>query len=556
MFKKYYLGGLLVIGILLAGVVVFSMPERVTDLRFTSFFDKFAPIEKVNAEENNNETISPLIPSQPIPVVQPIEQAQPLQPINNDGVAVNNPPPATCRVNGVDMPGDCAQYPPPSDNASGGSVAPPMPVQPNNQAMQPGPNEEQMAKQQAERLKDMQRSIKPLKNSLATFEKLMAKGNTLSDALKVKITQAKEIVAKIENAKSAEEISNDDMDNLRELMNNLEEERQSMQRLTEFRRNISNTERGVKNFESQLTRLQKQKIVVPADVTENLNKIKQLISVVKIAKSWEEMQTAGVEDMGDLMDTLNESRNNLEMLARWPQTLKQMNKEVVNLDRQVKKDKGIVDRLLKKGIDLTENYNKFVEMVNKIKVVRDEANSKMAAGDSENAFNLVQDDFFGQLEETYQNAKVIEIMNNLGAFTSSFKSELNKAKQQINQLGKKKIDVTELQAIYNETKIKGDETMVLVKTKPIDEEAVITAMEEMQNLRVDFGEKVSELQGEDAVDMPWEQGNQQFKAVQMTSDFNQYFSQPQQPINGGASKPTCNVGGIEMQGSCDQYQQR
>lgn len=545
MFKKYYLAGLLLIGACAAVILVFTMPARAVDLRFTSFFDKFAPIEQAKAQESN-ETIAPLEPTQPTsgqPTTEvPPAQDQPLPPT-----------PPTCRVNGVDMPGDCSQYPPPSDKASGGNVAPPpsMQEQQNNQRpMQPGPSDEQMAQQQVQRLKDMKRGLKPLQNSITAFEKLMTKGNTLSDALKERITQAKELSAKISSAQTADEVSNEDMDTLRELMNDLEEERQSTQRLTEFRRNITNTERGVKNFESQLKRLQKQKLVVPTGVAENLTKIKELIAIVKTAKSWEEMQAAGVEDMGDLMDTLNQSRNDLEMLARWPQTLKQMDKEIVNLNRQVKKAKTVVDRLLKKEIDLTENYSKFVEMAGKLKTARDDANAKMAAGDSEGAFNVAQDDFFEQLEETYQNMKVIEVMSNLGMFASSFKSQLKMAQQQINQLKKKKIDIAELQAIYDDTKTKGNETLALIKVKPVDEEAVITAMEEMGDLRVEFGDKVAELQGDDVVDMPWEQGKQQFKAVQMAPNFNQYFPQQPQPTTGGAATPTCNVDGVEMPGPC------
>jgi len=559
MTRKYYFGGLMI-----ATLCVFTLvaPAQALDLRFKSFFEKFLPIEKVTAEENN-ATLAPLVADQPAAV----------QPINNENVVNSNPPPlppppspspsplppppTTCRVNGVDMPGDCSQYPASSGgDVSGNSTNPSnttpstMPVQSDNQTMQPGPSEEQMAKQQAQRLKDMQRGLKPLKSSIIVFEKMMAKGNTLSDVLKAKIVQAKELVARMESAKTADEVSNEDMDLLRELMNDLQEEQQSMQRLTEFRRNITNTERGVKDFERQLTRLQKQKIVVPTDVTENLGKIKQLITVVKTANNWEEMQSAGVEDMGDLMNTLNESRNTLEMLARWPQTLKQMDKEITNLNRQVKKAKSVVARLLKKEIDLTDNYNKFVEMADKLKVARDDAKTKMAAGDSEGAFNAAQDDFFEQLEETYQNMRVIETMSNLGLFTSSFRSDLNKAKQVINQLKKKKINVTELQTIYDKTKVKGDETLALIKIKPIDEEAVIMAMEEMEDLRVEFGDKVSELQGEDAIDMPWEQGPQQFKAVQMAPNFNQYFPQPMQPTSGGATSPTCNINGVETPGSC------
>ena len=560
MSKKYYLGGLAAI----VCVFVSVTPAYAFSLNFKSFFDKFAPVEKIQAQEAGQ--IAPAAPVMPVEPVNQIQPLPPVNPVNNDG-SNNNPSPATCMVNGVNMPGDCSKYPSQSgENGGGNNMMPPAPNQqpagPNMQSgggpndnTQFGPSPEQMAKQNAQRLKEMKNGLKTLRSAVASFEKLMAKGNTLSDALQAKIAQAKELAAKMEAATTADEVSNDDMDTLRELMNDLREEQQSMQRLAEFRKNIVYTERGVKNFERQLTTLQKQKIVIPADVTANLDKIKQLIATVKTATSWEEMQTAGVEDLGDLMDTLNESRNNLEMLARWPKTLKQMDKEITNLNRQVKKAKTVVDRLIKKDIDLTENYNKFVEMADKLKAARDDAKAKMEAGDSEGAFSVAEDSFFGQLEETYQSMKVIETMSNLGTFTSGFKSELNKAKQTIKQLAKKKIDVTELQAIYDETKAKGDETLALIKIKPVDEEAVITAMEELGNLRVDFGNKVSELQGDDVADMPWEQGTTQFKAVQVTSNFNQYFPEQKQPIVGGASSPTCNVNGVEISGTCEENNQ-
>ena len=557
--KKYYFGGLGA----LVGVLVLAAPAHAFSLNFQTFFSKYAPVEQTQAQEAGEITApaESVVPLQPINQNQqpmPPDQIQPPQPINNDntfGGGNNMMPNQPPRPDGNMPPGGNMMPSGPNNMPQFGGGGP---------GQMGGPSEEQMAKQQAQRLKDIKRTIKYMKTAIATFEKMMAKGSTLSDALKAKITQAKELTAKIDSAGTGDEITNDDMDTLRDLMNDLQEEQQSMQRLTEFRRNITFTERGVKMFETQLTRLQKQKVAIPADVTDNLSKIKQLIATVKTAASWDEMQTAGVEDLGDLMNTLNESRNTLEMLARWPQTIKQMDKEVLNLDRQVKRDKTIVDRLMKKEIDLTENYNKFVEMAGKLKAARDDAAAKMAAGDSDGAFTAAQDDFFGQIEETYQNARIIETMNGLGMFASSFKSQLNKAKQTINQLKKKKIDVTELQAIYDDTKTKGDETLALIKVKPIDEEAIIAAMEELGNLRVDFGNKVSELEGDDAADMPWQQGPQQFKAVQMAPNFDQYFPQQNQPNmmggNGGGPNggpgggpnggPTCNVNGVEMPGAC------
>lgn len=39
----------------------------------------------------------------------------------------------------------------------------------------------------------------------------------------------------------------------------------------------------------------------------------------------------GWEEIGDIMDQLGESRRELEMLARWSQAVKQIDKEITNL---------------------------------------------------------------------------------------------------------------------------------------------------------------------------------------------------------------------------------
>ena len=78
-------------------------------------------------------------------------------------------------------------------------------------------------------------------------------------------------------------------------------------------------------------------------MSENLGKVKAIIADIKAGK----MENAG--DIFDLMRDLNENRGQMEMLARWPQTVKEMDRQVKNLERELKKrSKLSVDRLNKK----------------------------------------------------------------------------------------------------------------------------------------------------------------------------------------------------------------
>ena len=227
------------------------------------------------------------------------------------------------------------------------------------------------------------------------------------------------------------------------------------------------------------------------------------------------------------MQNIDENRQQLEVLARWPQTLKQVNQQLTKLTRELKKSKAIVDRLAKKDIDLQAEYTAFADAVAKLQSVRDDAVAKIAAGNSEDAFTALEDDFFGQMEDVWQNQRVIMMMSNLGGFATSFKQNINQSNSIIKRLKLKKLDTTELASLVAEANAKGQEVIALLKVKPLDADTVTSALEDLENLRQEFSDKVSELTGEEAA-MPWEQGPQQFKQVQMSPDVQKFMPQKQE----------------------------
>ena len=83
-------------------------------------------------------------------------------------------------------------------------------------------------------------------------------------------------------------------------------------------------------------------MIVPAGITANVEKVKAIIVDIKSGK------TENAEDIFDAMQELDQDRGQLEMLARWPQTVKEMDRELKNLAREMKRAKTIVDRLSKK----------------------------------------------------------------------------------------------------------------------------------------------------------------------------------------------------------------
>jgi len=425
----------------------------------------------------------------------------------------------TCNINGVEVPGRC------EDLEKNGQQGP----------GQQGQSEEEMEKRQKEQeqrqKQDMKRGAQQMQMGLRNFESMIKQftkqGGVIPQEIQDKMAKLKSIVEAVKSAQTVEEIQELGFDEMHEKMQDMEEFRQDFMekelRMRDIKRNLRNTEQSLKMFERQLTQLEKQKTAIPSEVKETLNKVKTILGAVKAAKSWEEMEAAGIEDLQDLMQTLDENRQSLEMLARWPQTLKQMDRELKRLTSELKRAKLIVDRLLKKEIDLSSVYAEFETAVNKLKSVKDGAVAKMQAGEGEEAFDLVQNDFFGQMEDVWQSHKIIMTMSNLGRFASDFKRGIADGQRMLKQLKRQKIDTTELEALLDQVKTKGEEILALLKTPPIDEEAIMAGLQEMENLRQEFENTVAELTGKEEA-MPWELGPQIFKTnPELPSNVQKFF---------------------------------
>ncbi len=417
---------------------------------------------------------------------------------------------------------------------------------------QQGPSEEQQKQQQERQMKDMKRGIRQMESGIKQLEKMFAqaekKGTVIPQEIKDKLQKAKDIISALTTATTPEEIQNAGMEEFGNLMQELDEARRTLiedgQRVQDMKRNMKNMNKGLQMFEKQIAQLTKQGVAVPSDISENLNKIKTIVAAVNAAKTWDEMMAAGIDELQDLMQTLDQSRQQLEMLTRWPQTLKQLDRELKQLTAALKRSKTIVNSLLKKGIDLNSVYSDFEAAVNKLKSVRDEAAAKMKAGESEAAFDLLENDFFGQMEDIWEFQKTIDIMSNLGRFASEFKQGLAQSQQTINRLKRQKIDTAELQDLLEQAKVKGNDVLALLKIKPIDEEAIMAGMEELWNLKQEFENKVGELTGQEEA-MPWEQGPQQFQGLSMPSGIQKMIPQKsvEQPPQNEMAPGTSGGGG-------------
>lgn len=362
-------------------------------------------------------------------------------------------------------------------------------------------------------LQDLKRGAQQMSFGLKNFETMInqLEKNKISVPIEIKekFSRAKNLIEIAKNAKTIEEFQTSGTEELQEIFFDLEQYRvefaENEMRMRDIRRMLKGIDGPLKQFERQIMALEKKKIVIPAEMKEKLAKIKIIVEAIQNAKNWDEVEAAGVEEIQSLMEDMRETQQQLEYLSRWPQTLQQVDRELKRLEQELKRAKGIVDKLSKKGMDLSGIYTEFETQVNNMKDAREKAKVLMGAGDTEGAFQTLEEEFFAEMDDIWENHQTIMTMSNLGRFASDFKRATTDAQRMIRDLKRKKINTSEIESILAQAKAKGDEILQLMKVKPLDLDEVLSGLQELENLRNWFEDETDQLRGEEET-LPWKDG--------------------------------------------------
>lgn len=412
------------------------------------------------------------------------------------------------------------QFGPPAGVPQGG------PSEAQQKAMEQGQQAEQKAAEmqrqgEAKQLEGMKKGAAGMERALKQFENKYAglekKGMPMSDATREKLNSIRTSVETIKNAQTAADVQAVDQNAISDQLSSLGEDIGKYAQMQGLKKMLASMDRGLGSFEKRLSDLQKQGVTAPSDITEALAKLKSGLQTIKDAKNPDELKGVNPDELGDLMTKVNESRPQLEMVAKWPRILRQADQQLKQFNNQLAKTKTLVDKLAAQGVDVSSDYTAFQDDVSKLQAARDAADQLMKDGKSEEAFTKMEDDFFNQLDNVGEHQRIIQTMSNLSRFTVEFKRSMASAQKRINQLAKGKLDTTELQSIYDQALAKGNEIVALIGTKPIDETAILAAMDVMENLKQQFQDKADALAGGQT--MPWEtKSPAQFQALSMPKD--------------------------------------
>lgn len=313
------------------------------------------------AEETVTES-APQAPAETPLSPQPPVEPQPLMPSDNNQIQPPQPQPApsgpgqftdstnapqpTCRVNGVEMPGDCSQYNNGS-NMQGLEFGRPE-GQPGGQS---GPSEEDMKKMDERRLKDMKRglsqftrSAKSMKKNVDRMKTTLSKcGVGIPEELTNALASVGSLAEKINNAQSADELDEavGDIEDVGAVMQDwgprLGELNRLCQMLRQADRDFKQVERSLKRYQAKNTAKTDISEIL-AEYQANVETMRQALNQAKeLSKTDpEEALTKIEDDFYGNMDNVRNSEQAVDMILNIGRGISQANSEIRRIDQNIK----------------------------------------------------------------------------------------------------------------------------------------------------------------------------------------------------------------------------
>jgi len=347
---------------------------------------------------------------------QPYQTQQPMMQPNQYQDKANQQnqfsPQATCRVNGVEMPGPCSNYNQQGQKMDQGQMGQGDQM---NQNGQMGPSEEDMKKMDERRFQDMKRGLSQFSKGTSQMKK--------------SVERARKTLAKC-GVGIPEELDNA----------------------------LKATDGLIKNIQDATT----------ADELENI-----------------------ISDVEDVGMTMQEWGPRMGDLSRLCQMMRQGDRDMKSLEREVKKMESRVKA--NKKLDLTEALNQFKANVASIKGVFLNVVT-LAKTDPASALEKLEDEFYGTMDDVQNSRMVIDTALNVSQGLRNASSEIKKIESQIKSLKKKKIDTSAAEDLLATMKEQIAELQKLIKGK-FDAEELIVMVEDAYQTRSDLQSILEELSG-------------------------------------------------------------
>ena len=273
------------------------------------------------------------------------------------------------------------------------------------------------------------------------------------------------------------------------------EEREKMmqqEQLKQMKRGmVSGMERGLKQIQRMIAKLQKKGITVPADTQALVTELTNALQTIKNATELTEDVEAAIEIIQDKGQDLGDVGQTLGMLERMSQMNKQVAKEFTKLDKILAK--------LKKSKTASQHPEPLARAERELGALKAEwetVQSSIASGESDgDDLRDTMDEFFEKVGDVHRSLAFVQQLSSVSKMVRSAEKEVAMAEKEIARQKRAGRDVTRLNELLAEGKAKLGEVKALTSQGNFDPEDLFSLMQEMRRIGDEAHDELERVSG-------------------------------------------------------------
>ena len=262
------------------------------------------------------------------------------------------------------------------------------------------------------------------------------------------------------------------------------------QKLTQMRKGLAGFVKQMLNIKNTVNGYEKKGVVLPEELKAAMIKIDAYINTINTSEDATELE-AVIDNFSEATDVVQTWLPKLPKLVQLPKIIKQAEKEIAKVDLAYNKD---VKQMSKTKVDAASVLADFKTAIDNQKALLNEVKT-LAKTDSDAAFDMLTDDFFSNIDNMWENEKVIQMTLNIKKGMTQMTAEINLAEKTTAALKKKKVNTAELEALIKKSKVEFENLKKLVNAKPFNADAVMDSVDILMETRQTYTDKLEDLTG-------------------------------------------------------------
>lgn len=306
-----------------------------------------------------------------------------------------------------------------------------------------------------------------------------------------------------------------------------QQEQQQARMLKNAQNGLTQMQKMISGMEKRIASIEKKGGVVSAALKDSIGQAKNLMSKAQSASTMDEFHEAGLEDMRDLMDTINDEMQKAEMSTQFPAMVKQANRA---LTQQKKPLATARKRAASLKVNVESLLASWQAAVDAMSEGITKAQQSFKAGDTEEAVEALKDAVFDVMQTVDEYRQTFDMIANSQKMLAFATRELASIEKKLAALKKQGKDTSDADSALVLAKQTIQAVKDAIARSGIDPETLISTIEDAQDAKEELYSAMYDLTGLAQYNQPFQQmvpglNMQQF---QIPPGMQRFFGEPQQ----------------------------